>query len=260
MGTQIKKSPTRDEFLYVTFVEAHFHSHKLFPSPVVCVKSLPYSLEEIDKFNKSETVVTMLSNRGIEVLASDRESLTPDQIAAANCYLNIADTRPLTQKLKELGISPTRFSGWMKGKNFSRYIQERAEELFEDGMPFAHRELMAKVMNGDIKAIRLYYEVSGRYTGVQSVEAQNVTMILQRLLEAIQMEVSDPETVRRIGQRFQFIVNGDAQPIPPASQAIPAIPVSAVPPVEKPVSPVQAYAQKLKEKHDTQHSSLKDAF
>lgn len=209
-SSKITKAPTPLQFEYITWVEQHWFEHKIFPSVTLAAKALNITSDKINEFINNETVQKMLSNRGIEIEVIDTSVLTEEQLAAANAYLNLADPRPISVKLKDLGINPTRFNGWMRGKAFSRYLQERAEELFTDGMPFAHRELMNKVMQGDLKAIRLFYEVSGRYTGPQSTEAQSVVVIVQRLLEAIQLEINDPALIERVGRRFQSIMAGEA--------------------------------------------------
>lgn len=214
--SQLKKPPTETEYRYVSWLDSHYWEHGKFPAPQIAADALKLSIERIRKLNKSPTVKQMCKNRGIEIKVVDIDSLKPDQIAAANTYLNLADDRPITQKLHELGISPTRFWGWMKGEVFRAYLTERAEELFRDGLPFAHRELLAKVMRGDLKAIRLFYEISGRYTGLQSLEAQNVQILMQRLIEAIQIEVTDQEIIQRIAERFHAISMGE----PPISSKV----------------------------------------
>lgn len=205
---KLKRPPTHGEIKYVTFVEKHWHQHMRFPSAVISSKELKVSINQIDEYNQSDIVKSMFDNRGIEIDAVNRSVLTEAQLAAANCYLDITDRRPIHQKLNDLGIANIKFQGWLRNPNFKKYIQERAEELFDDAMPFAHRQLVQKVMDGDIKALRLFYEISGRYTGTQSVEQQNIALAMQRLIEAIQMEVSDPDTLQRIATRFKAISEG----------------------------------------------------
>jgi hypothetical protein len=227
---KIPRPPTPAEYNYVHHVEKHWYEHKRFPMIGLSSKIIGLPVEEVQELLKSEVVLVMLDNRGIRPDTSDPTELSEEQLAAANIYLNISDTRPLSQKLEELGISRIRFNGWMKGKAFSKYLTERAEELFEEGMPFAHRELLTKVMHGNLNAIRLFYEVSGRYTGVQSVEQQSIGLLIQRLLEAIQMEVSDPETIKRIGQRFQTLAANEAsQVFTPQPQPVLALDPSDTP-------------------------------
>lgn len=213
MNKPLIKAPTQQEFKYITFVEHYWHATKEFPTPKKISDALNWQIDTVLKIQKSDTVQAMLSNRGISIETADRDVLSKEQIDAALCYLNVADQRPLRQKLISLGIEPVKFYGWMKGKNFKLFLREKAEELFEDGMPFAHRELMAKVMNGDLKAIRLFYEVSGRHLGAETREQQNATILIQRLIEAVQMEVQDSETIQRIAARFKAISQGEAPTI-----------------------------------------------
>lgn len=204
---KLPRIPSNGEKKYVTFVEQHWHEHHRFPSAVISSKALKIPIATVDEYNTSPVVRVMFANRGIEVDATNHSVLTEAQLAAANCYLDITDRRPVHIKLKDLGIANIQFQGWLKNPNFKKYIQERAEELFDDAMPFAHRQLVQKVMDGDIKALRLFYEISGRYTG-HTPEQQNFAIAMQRLVEAIQMEISDPDVLQRIATRFQAISEG----------------------------------------------------
>jgi hypothetical protein len=206
----IQKAPTSEEFKYVTFVEQCWHKHKEVPTPKQISNALSWSLDKVIEIQKHNTVKRMLRNRGIESENANRDNLTEEQIAAVNTYLNVVDQRPIKQKLIALGIEPVRFYGWMKGANFKRYMQERAEELFEDGMPFAHRELIGKVIQGDLRAIKFFYEVSGRHLGGQTVEQQNMVILIQRLLEAVQRIIKDPELIAQIATEFKVISQGES--------------------------------------------------
>jgi len=229
---KLKRVPSNGERKYVTFVEQHWHEHRRFPSAIIASKELKTSITQIDEYNVSDVVKAMFENRGITIDATNRSVLTEAQLAAANAYLDITDRRPINQKLKELGIAGIQFWGWMKNKNFAKYIQERAEELFDDAMPFAHRQLVQKVMDGDIKALRLFYEISGRYTG-HTPEQQNFSVAMQRLVEAIQMEVSDPAVLQRIATRFQAISEGKTPVVAISAKPEPAryVPDPNTPPV-----------------------------
>lgn len=210
MTDRLKKAPTKDEYEYVHWLDVfYWENDGRFPAPELAAQILKWDVEKIKKLNESKTVKYMCRNRGIEIKVIKTNDLIPEQVAAANTYLNIADDRPIAQKLNELGINPARFWGWMQGKAFKEYMMNRAEELFQTGMPMVHRELMAKAMKGDLKAITLYYRISGRFTGIDSIEAQNFTIMTQRLIEAIQIEVQDPEVIERIAKRFQAIGAGE---------------------------------------------------
>ncbi len=215
---KLPRQPTEIENRLITYVEQHWHEHRRFPSPVLICAGARIDAKDINALLSSDVVRVMLDNRGITMTTTNSDDLSPEQLAAANTYLNIADPRPLNVKLKELGINPVRFHGWMRGKVFGKYIRERSEDLLDDAMPFAHRELLNKVMHGNMDAIKHYYAMTGRYTGVTSGDAQNVGLVIQRLLEAIQMEVSDPELLSRIAGRFQSITSNE----PPTYANVPA--------------------------------------
>lgn len=207
MAARIQHKPTRFDNRLVSTIEQHWATHHAFPSLTIIAKSLAIDYEDVQIALKTPTIRKMLENRGIEQKSIENQ-LSPAQVSAARAYLNVFDRRPIQEKLRDLGINPSTFWGWMRGKAFKNFLMEQSEMLFEDGMPIAHRELLSKVAVGDIHAIKLFYEVSGRYTGAQSVEIQNMQLLMSRLLEAIQMEVGDQETIARIAERFQTLAAG----------------------------------------------------
>lgn len=236
---KLKRQPTKEEFKLVSLAEELYHRNHRFPNIAILGTTLGIEYSRVRDLLGNEVVTAMLSNRGIEKPEDIDSKLTPEQLAAANTILNPYDKRSKAQKLISLGIEPARFHGWMNGKVFKEYMRVRSEELFEEGMPLAHISLLKEVEKGNVKAIELFYQVSGRYTGVNSAEMQNVTLLLGRLLEAIQMEVTDQDTVRRIGDRFQSIVTGGTT-APPVGEPVRA---------QQPPSPARALLERVEKRN-----------
>lgn len=163
--------------------------------------------EEVEVELYTAPVRVRLKNRGVayekQLKKSDPEYINPSQLsdkqlAVINTLLNPFDRRSQNKKLAELGINPSTLYGWMKNKRFSQYYNDRAEEMFgPEGLPVAHEALMRKVAEGNLGAIKLFYEVSGRHTGVNKQEIANLKLVFARFTEILQRHVS-PDTMRTI--------------------------------------------------------------
>lgn len=184
----------------ICYCEEFWLEFKAFPSLDSIKKQMPVYRTDLDveKDLFASHVRNRLTNRGIDYsvvlppedaeykLPARRDRLTPVQLAAVAVLVNPFDRRSTSKKLSELGIRESTLNGWMKSERFSSYFRERSEELFSDGIPIAHSALMDRVTSGDMKAIKLFYEVSGRYTGINKQENANVTLVIVKLIEIIQ--------------------------------------------------------------------------
>lgn len=215
----------------ICFVEEFWHEYKAFPRlDVIKGKVFGYSsAEDVEEDIYLPHVRKRLTNRGIDysvVLRDDddeykpdtlKSRLSPEQLAAISVMLNPFDRRSLTKKLAELGIRESTLNGWMKSKRFSDYFKARSEELFSDGIPIAHSALMEKVADGDMKAIKLFYEVSGRHTGVNKQETANLKLVIARLIEIMQRHC-DTNTMMAITREIGVLMDASQIAITSDSQ------------------------------------------
>ncbi len=148
-----------------------------------------------------------LYNRGIKPPNVLEEGLTNEQVAAIATICNFADRRSRTAKLKSLGISVTKWQGWLKDKAFREYLHTFSAANFEDNVHVAHEGLLNAVDRGSVDAIKFYMEITGRYTQ-GSQETQNIKIVLARVIESIQRHVKDPEILRSIATDFESIMSG----------------------------------------------------
>lgn len=155
---------------------------------------------------KHETFLYALDQRGIRLPSPD-DKLTPAQIAAIATLSNFTDARSRSAKLRDLGISTAQWQGWLKNKHFKQFLHELASNNFVDNVDAVQEGLLNAARRGSTDAVKLYMEMTGRYTG-QSQEVLNLKIILSRLLEAIQMHVKDPNVIREIGIDFELIMAG----------------------------------------------------
>lgn len=135
--------------------------------------------------------------------------LTPLQLKVANAVLNAEDTRSRKKKLQDLGVSVDRYQNWLRDPVFNAYLQKRAEAMFGEMGHEAHLALFDKVRMGDTNAIKLYYELTGRYQPggkTNDNQAQDFQQMLVSILEIISDEIEDPMVGARIADRFQQLI------------------------------------------------------
>jgi len=140
--------------------------------------------------------------RGIPV--ESHNFLTAEQIAAANLMLDYSDQRSQAAKLKAANINSQTWNGWLADPLFNRYLRSRAESLLDQvGVAEAHTALLKQTTKGNIQAIKLLYEVTGRHRDSTSL---NVEYFIQRVIEIVQTNVQDPEVLGRIAEDFKVLL------------------------------------------------------
>lgn len=217
MAETALKPLTQDMLEVIGFIEHHWIRYGKFPTVGLMKERYP-------KFNlktslKHNTFRLALDNRGITIptdvyltaldnALEPEQELTNDQIQAASTYVNYTDTRSRTRKLQEMGISTTKWNGWLKNPTFRDFLHELSTRNFNDQLSTAHEGLLKAVDRGDTNAVKLYMEMTGRYTA-NSGQNQNIRVILARVIESIQRHIKDPNTLRAIATDFEVIMRGE---------------------------------------------------
>lgn len=164
-----------------------------------------------DQVNHSDPVGSP-ANSSKPGLPPIKAKLTPIQLVVANSLLDLEDTRSTKKKLQDVGCTTTQLNAWYKDKEFSAYLQARAEQLI--GSDLKHEALLAladRVRNGDMKAIEYYHEFTGQFTrqNQNSGSSLDVQSIITRIIEIVVDEVENPETALRIANRLKGLVMGN---------------------------------------------------
>ncbi|SRR6266498_119517 len=192
------------ELKVVNWIEEWWLRRHQFP-PVDQLKNL-FPDFNLDQSLKNEVFLASLDNRGIKLPSVD-SVLTNEQLAGIALMANFRDGRSPTAKLRSIGVSWTKWHGWMRDKHFKEYLQDLCAVNFNDSLDVAQRGLLQSVEKGNVDAVKFYLEVTGRYTP-QSTELANIKLILAKILEVIQIHVKDPNTLRAISADFEKVLQG----------------------------------------------------
>jgi len=130
-------------------------------------------------------------------------ALSEKQFAAANIMLDLLDNRARKRKLSDLNISTQEWAAWERDPNFQNYIRQRSEVMLKDNLHEAHAALLDRVRMGDINAVKLFYELTGRYIPAASRAGTIDPMeLLGKVIQVLQIHIKDNELLATIGEEL----------------------------------------------------------
>jgi hypothetical protein len=181
------------------FVETYLNNEGKLPSVARIANEFPEKTQR-QAAEDLKVAAIRLEAKGYPIQKKDY--LTPEQLAVANSILNLADKRSLTKKLQDFGVSPAKFGNWRKNESFNNYLRERSERILNDSISDVNMALIQAAQSGDMQAIKLFYEITGRHTQSSKQEV-NVQMMLVGVIEAVQKYVTDPTILQAIAAEIQ---------------------------------------------------------
>lgn len=183
---------------FIAFCEHSWFLRGVLPTPETLATEFNLSRKKTNELLESEIVVQNFKARGIPLIAG--RTLTPEQITMINLVLNFTDTRSEKKKLADSGVSQAQWNGWRQSPAFKEYFLQRTEDILGDSIPDANMALVERARNGDLGAIKLVYEMTGRYRGDQG--SIDVKQVLNKVLEIISIHVQDPQALLAISNDF----------------------------------------------------------
>lgn len=209
-------TPTADEYNVIWAVEQFYKENKYFPGTKTVAELTTLPQDDVSVILDSSIVKKYFESLGIDSnavplakrgeLKRNQTRLTDKQLAVAEVILNPMDKRNHTAKLNSLGVNPTTYQGWTSNKTFSDYMRKRAEDMFGEAMPLAQEALVRKVMRGDMGAIKLYMEMTGKYNKNQIESGRDFKMLVWKLIEVLQKHIKDPALLQMISTEIKELV------------------------------------------------------
>lgn len=176
-----------------------FNTNKIPTIAQLCLYTT-VSAAEVEQCFTNNTFLLAASQAGIPVSDSENDNphvaLSLIQIQVANALLNHMDKRSVRQKLSEFGIKAATLKGWMAHTPFKNYINNRAGSDLLSLDWLSNTKLTELVEEGDLAAIKLAKELTGKLTQKVQVDV-NLNLFLIRLVDIITARVEDP-TLREL--------------------------------------------------------------
>ena len=192
------------EIQVINWIEEWWLRRGSFP-PVDQIKEFFPDFDLKESLNH-DLFLTSLDNRGIKLPSAD-DKLSNEQLAAIAVMANFRDPRSPIAKLRSIGVTMTKWQGWMRNKHFKEFLHDLSATNFTDSIDVAQAGLLKAVEKGNTEAVKFYLEITGRYVP-QSQEVTNIRLVIARLLEVLQIHVKDPNVLRVIMSDFETVVAG----------------------------------------------------
>lgn len=147
-------------------------------------------------------------DEGITRAGAQPTRLQMDALDAIFERLDPNDPRPLDVVLKAHGVDLRTWNGWLADPVFGAYVRDRAAAIFGQRAHEVDIALMRRAFAGDVQALKLILELQGRIK--RQGDTVDVNMVLARVVEIIQLEVTDPVVQLRIAERLEALSQATA--------------------------------------------------
>lgn len=184
-------------------------------SAAYSIKKKVPSVEEISQYcsQRPQTIAKVIATPEFKTIMAARgfpfetARLSPEQYFAVGIITDPTNRKPLGTKLKQAGISFATYRAWLKQPHFAQYIEKISEDMLGEHVQDVHTRVLERATNGDMQAIKLYYELTGRHDP-QKQQMVDLNGIIGLLLEVITRYVPDTTALSNITTDIGIIMSG----------------------------------------------------
>lgn len=187
----------------VFFIERTHSSNGSAPTDSQIIARFGISADELAAFKVNPLVLRSMAARGIPY-PNPADKFSQRQMAAAATMLSYTDRRSDEKKLRDIGVTPREWAGWLQDEEFANYLRDRSERMATNSIHEAHLGLIKGMRSGNTASIKLFLEMQGRYNPEQENQI-NVRLVLHKFIEVIQRYVNDPLTLHNIARDLSSI-------------------------------------------------------
>jgi hypothetical protein len=102
--------------------------------------------------------------------------LTRKQIDIAVILADPSETRTITKLCSDEGVPRRTFYNWMGMENFVSFVNSLVDQYSDAELSKVWRSLIKKAQDGDVQAIKLYFEMKGKYREVKELKHTGFTI------------------------------------------------------------------------------------
>jgi hypothetical protein len=164
------------------------------------------SVDQVASYSncKKKTVAKILDTDEFLVVITARgcnwtqaKGLTSKQMLSLTVLSNPSDRRDLRAKLRSIGATYAEYQAWLKQPLFQEKVTEITEAMLGDNIGNVHQSLVNQATGGNVRAIELFYQITGRHDPAQKQVVQ-MDIIIKLLLEILTRRISDTEVLDMI--------------------------------------------------------------
>lgn len=198
---------------------AYLH-YKRIPTVGDIAKFCSHTPTTVAKVIQTSEFLWAIERRGVQWTG---KGLSPEQQYALSVITNPTDRRDLNKKLKSCGVPYSRYRAWLKQPLFNAHLTKITEDMLGEHVSDVHTSFLNKALSGDMNAIKLYYEMTGRHNPAQQ-QVVDLQRTVGMLLEIITKYVTDKATLLQISNEIEGVVVGTTKRI---ESSLPVNPLSA---------------------------------
>jgi hypothetical protein len=210
-----KQTPlTAFELNMLSWIEQTWYKQGSLPSLDAICDEFNLNRRKLSNHTRKNAWKSSWAARGLptrDMHSVDQATLSPRQLMVANIILNEHDRQSLKRKLELCNLTTSQFQAWMADPVFTNYLKKETDRRFGSADIFAHQSLARLVIDGDLNAIKYYFDITNRHS-VQA-DTLNFNSILARLMEVLARYVT-PAVLSQIADDLDEIVSGNPQPKP----------------------------------------------
>lgn len=99
-----------------------------------------------------------------------KTTLKPEQLRMANLLADPNETGTIVELCKKADVPRRTFYRWMEKKYFTDYVDSLISTYTDAELGAVWKALVRKAAKGDIQAIKLFYEMKGKYKEVKEIQ------------------------------------------------------------------------------------------
>lgn len=210
---------TDNEVRMVNLIEQRFYETGHVPTNEKLALDLKLSKQLVIKAWKKEVFRQALLVRGVNLDSEGNTSdiLSQEQLLVANMILNVHDKTTIRKKLEAVStalgkkITVQTYNGWLQQPAFQNYLRKRVEKEFGNTDTEAKMAHIKAIHDGDMNAVKLYYEMTGLYNPKVQVDV-NIESVIVQVVEIITRHVSDPVALEAIASEIEQLDIGRPTP------------------------------------------------
>jgi hypothetical protein len=153
---------------------------------------------------KSEDFARLIALKGVPWKTYN--GLTAEQHYTLLIVTDPTNRHPLALRLKAAGVEFTTYRTWLKDPEFAQALEQLSETMLKEMTSSVHNALIRSAEKGDTSAIKLYYEITGRYDPHKQ-QAMDVMSVLAQVVEIIQRRVTDPDTLTALAGDLRLLAS-----------------------------------------------------
>jgi hypothetical protein len=135
------------------------------------------------------------------------KNLDERQVMTLAALSDITSPLDIRQKLNRLGVKWYEYQNWMKDPKFADQFRMIAEQTLEQATAPAMIGLAERAQFND-SSLKYMLQLTGRYDPTKTAP-QDIRSFLNGVIEIIQRNVSDRDTLQRIGNELAFLVKAN---------------------------------------------------